>query len=182
MSWAARPRSAGVEGLIMILEISSCHDKVLVEIISNGGKKKIRVGEKEVLCDWVRLADGHYSFILDGIVLDVLVNIDPERCVVTSRAGSFSFRVVDPRRSESMQRTEEGPAGVKRICAEMPGKIVRILVHEGDVVVFNQSLLVLEAMKMQNEIRAPQNGVVKEVAAVAGNAVNTGDFLLSIEP
>jgi len=165
----------------MILEISSGNDNVLVEIISNGSKKKIRLGEKEVSCDWVRLADGHYSLILDGSVLDVLVSIDPESCVVTSRAGTFSFRVADPRRSGLMQRTEEGLAGVERICAEMPGKILRVLVQEGDAVAFDQSLLVLEAMKMQNEIRAPKNGVVKNVAAVAGNAVNTGDFLLNIE-
>lgn len=167
--------------LDVILEISSAHDNVFVEITSNGGKKRIRVGETEILCDWVKLADGHYSLIVDGSVLDVLVNASPESCMVTSRAGTFSFRVVDPRRAGLTQRIEEGPAGLERICAEMPGKIVRVLVQMGDAVTFNQSLLVLEAMKMQNEIRAPQNGVVKEVAAVAGNVVNTGDFLLSIE-
>jgi biotin carboxyl carrier protein len=165
----------------MILEISNSDDNVLVKIVSDGGKKHIRMGEKEVICDWVKLAYGHYSLILDGNVLDVLVNIDHESCVVTSRAGTFSFGVVDPRRSESTQRTEEGPVGVERLCAEMPGKIVRVLVQEGDTVAFDQSLVVLEAMKMQNEIRAPKNGVVKEVAAVAGNAVSTGDFLLSVE-
>ncbi len=167
--------------LDVILEISSAHDKVFVEIISNGGKKRIRVGETEILCDWVKLSDGHYSLIVDGSVLDVLVNANPESCIVTSRAGTFSFRIVDPRRAGLTQRIEDGPAGLERICAEMPGKIVRVLVQKGDAVIFNQSLLVLEAMKMQNEIRAPQNGVIREVAAVAGNAVNTGDFLLSIE-
>ena len=83
----------------MILEISSDNDRVLVEITSNGGKKKIRLDETEISCDWVRLAEGHYSLILDGSVLDVMVNVGPESCTVTSRAGVFSFRVVDPRHS-----------------------------------------------------------------------------------
>jgi pyruvate carboxylase subunit B len=63
----------------------------------------------------------------------------------------------------------------------MPGKIIRVLVQEGETVAHDQSLLVLEAMKMQNEIRSPKSGIVKEVAVAGGITVNTGDFLLSIE-
>ena len=165
----------------MIIEISSGKEKVAVEIFSNGGKKKIRLGGTEIVCDWVRLADGHYSLILDGSVLDVIVNIDPETCIVTSRAGTYSFRVIDPRRSGFTERAHEGSTGLQRIHAEMPGKVVRVLAEEGDNVDFDQSLLVLEAMKMQNEIRAPKAGIVKEVRVVPGAAVKTGDFLLSIE-
>jgi biotin carboxyl carrier protein len=165
----------------VILEISSGTDKVAVEIISNGGQMKIRLGGTEILCDWVRLADGHYSLILNGNVLDVLVNVDPETCVLTSRSGTYAFRVVDPRRAGFMQASEEESAGVQRLCADMPGKIIRVLVQEGDSIAVNQSLLVLEAMKMQNEIRAPKAGAVKTVAVTPGTTVNTGDFLLSIE-
>ncbi len=165
----------------MILEISNGIDNVSVEIISNGGKKKIRLGGTEILCDWVRLADGHYSLILNGNVLDVLVNIDPETCVVTSRAGTYAFRITDPRRSGLRQTLDESSAGVQRLCADMPGKIVRVLVQEGDAVAADQTLLVLEAMKMQNEIRAPKAGVIKQIAVTPGATVNTGDFLLSIE-
>ncbi len=165
----------------MIIEISSGTEKVAVEILSNGGKKKIRLGGTEILCDWVRLADGHYSLILDGSVLDVMVNLSPETCVVTSRSGTYSYRVIDPRRAGFMQQAEEGSSGVKRVCADMPGKVVRVLVQEGDTVSFDQTLLVLEAMKMQNEIRAPKAGVVRKIGVDAGVAVNTGDFLLSIE-
>jgi biotin carboxyl carrier protein len=165
----------------MILEISNGTDKVAVEITSDGGRKKVRLGGTDILCDWVRLSDGHYSLILDGSVFDLAVNVDTETCVVTSRAGAYAFGVVDPRRSRSKQQGEEGRSGVQRIYANMPGKILRVLVGEGDSVALDQSLLVLEAMKMQNEIRAPKSGVVKEVIAAPGNIVNTGDFLLSIE-
>jgi biotin carboxyl carrier protein len=63
----------------------------------------------------------------------------------------------------------------------MPGKVVRVLVKVGDSVTHNQPLLVLEAMKMQNEIRAPLNGLVTEVGVAEGRAVGSGDLLLIIE-
>jgi acetyl/propionyl-CoA carboxylase alpha subunit len=165
----------------LILNISSADQKVTIEIALVGGEKKIRLGETEISCDWVRLAEGHYSLILDGRVFDLLVNLDTDTCVVMSHAGTYTFRITDLRRSGSESHAHEIQSGLRRICADMPGKVIRILVREGNSVVYDQGLLVLEAMKMQNEIRAPKSGIVKEVAALAGKTVNTGDFLLSIE-
>jgi biotin carboxyl carrier protein len=165
----------------LILDISSAGQKVTVEIALVGGEKKIRLGETEISCDWVRLAEGHYSLIVDGRVFDILVNLDTDTCVVMSHAGSYTFQITDRRRSGSDLHAQEVQSGLRRVCADMPGKVIRLLVGEGDSVVYDQGILVLEAMKMQNEIRAPKSGIVKEIAAVAGNTVNTGDFLLSIE-
>lgn len=165
---------------IVILELESGDDRVTVEISGDTGNRKIRIGGTEIECDWVRIDAGHYSLIIDGRVLDALVNVDSEGCVVASNQGAFSFRVLDPRRSAFRHRPE-GPAGVQRIAAEMPGRIIRVLVEKGEEVVHDQSLLVIEAMKMQTEIRAPKNGTVKELAASAGANVSAGDFLMSIE-
>lgn len=165
----------------MILEISNGTDSIRVEITSNRGNRKIRLGGTEIMCDWIRLADGHYSLILDGSVLDVLVNVETDSCSVTSHAGTYSFRIMDPRRAGARDKIDGGFAGVQRVCADMPGKIIRVLVREGDAIEHDQILLVLEAMKMQNEIRAPKTGIIKQVSASPGTAVNTGDFLLSIE-
>ena len=165
----------------MIVEISSADQKVTVEIAWVGGKRKIRISETEISCDCVKLADGHYSLILDGRVFDLLVNLDTDTCVVMSHAGSHSFRIMDPRRSGSKSQAEEHHTGLLRVCADMPGKVIRILALEGDKVAFGQGVLVIEAMKMQNEIRAPKSGTVREVGVVPGNTVNTGDFLVSIE-
>ena len=63
----------------------------------------------------------------------------------------------------------------------MPGKVVRILVQAGQKVEYEQGLLVLEAMKMQNEIRAPKGGIVKEIGVAEGRPVSTGEFLISLE-
>jgi biotin carboxyl carrier protein len=165
----------------LILEISSADGAITVETTAAGGDRKIRLGDVEIICDWVRIFEGRYSLILDGSVFDLMVNLDADTCTVTSRAGTHSFRITDRRRPKVMQHAEEGPAGLLRMRAEMPGKIVRVLVREGESFAYDQGLLVLEAMKMQNEIRAPKSGTIKEVAVTGGITVNTGDFLLSIE-
>ncbi len=165
----------------MILEISTEDEKIAVEITSTRGTRKIHIGDREIAFDWVRLADGHYSLIMDGRVFDLLIHRDSETCEVTSRAAAYSFRVVDPRRSRLKPAAEDGHTGLLRICADMPGKVIRIMVKKGDPAIHEQGLLILEAMKMQNEIRAPKGGTVVDVAVTAGMTVNTGDFLLSIE-
>ena len=67
------------------------------------------------------------------------------------------------------------------MLAPMPGKVVRILVAEGDEVEKGKGVLVVEAMKMQNEIKSPKKGVVKKLSAAEGSAVNAGDVLAVIE-
>ncbi len=71
-------------------------------------------------------------------------------------------------------------AGGVVVSAPMPGKILRVLVKEGDSVSKGDLLLVLEAMKMENEIFAPVSGVVRKVAVSGGDSVNTGDTLVVI--
>jgi acetyl/propionyl-CoA carboxylase alpha subunit len=165
----------------LILDISGVNQEITVEITASGGNRKIRLGDTEISCDCVQLAEGHYSLILDGSVSDLIVNLDTDICTITSRAGTHSFRIMDRRRPKAKTGTEVGPTGLQQVRAQMPGKIIRVLVREGEPVEYDQGLLVLEAMKMQNEIRAPKSGIVKAVAVVAGATVNTGDLLLSVE-
>jgi biotin carboxyl carrier protein len=63
----------------------------------------------------------------------------------------------------------------------MPGKVLRLLVKEGDVVEAGQGLLVVEAMKMQNEVRSPKTGTVEKLLAKENQAVNAGDILAWVE-
>jgi len=63
----------------------------------------------------------------------------------------------------------------------MPGKIVKVLVTEGAEVNANQGILVMEAMKMQNELKSPKKGIVRKLTVTEGMAVNSGDLLVSVE-
>jgi biotin carboxyl carrier protein len=67
------------------------------------------------------------------------------------------------------------------IRANMPGRVVRVLVAVGDQVTAKQPVVVVEAMKMENELRTPRDGVVKEVLVIAGAAVDSGAVLVVIE-
>ncbi len=165
----------------MILEIRNDDHHVTVELASASGVRRVSMDGRDIPYDWVRLPDGHHSLIIGGRVYDFLIEFSNGSCSVIGRNNSYTLLVEDARRRVSTRQAEEGQSGLQRLSADMPGKVVRVLVKAGDSVAYDQGLLVLEAMKMQNEIRAPKKGTVKDIAVTPGKAVNTGDFLLSLE-
>src|SRR5579872_389053 len=92
----------------------------------------------------------------------------------------FAVEVRDPRSLRGRARPGEGQ-GPRKITAPMPGKVVRLLVHEGDEVGVGAGLAVVEAMKMQNEIKSPKKGIVKKILVGEGATVNAGDVLAIVE-
>jgi biotin carboxyl carrier protein len=93
----------------------------------------------------------------------------------------FLAEVRDPRSLRSRRAAAGVEAGPAKILAPMPGKIVRIIAAEGDGVEAGQGLVVVEAMKMQNEIKATKKGNVTRIAVKEGSAVNAGDLLAIVE-
>jgi biotin carboxyl carrier protein len=87
----------------------------------------------------------------------------------------------DPRSLHSRRAEGDKAAGVKKIVAPMPGKVVRILVSQGAEVKSGQGVIVVEAMKMQNELKSPKQGVVQKIAVAEGAAVNAGELLVIVE-
>ena len=147
-------------------------------------------------------AEGRFRVVIDG----VSANVDARRTelglslvfedgrsmdvALTDRPGGEWFvqlphadvtAVVDARR---YQRGEGGGAaktGVQKIKAPMPGRVVRILVKVGDEVALKQGVVVVEAMKMENELGAPKAGRVKDIAVTEGQSVEAGRVLIVIE-
>ena len=95
-------------------------------------------------------------------------------------SARFATEVRDPRalRNRARSADDQGP---KRLTAPMPGKVLRVLVKEGDAVEAGEGLLVVEAMKMQNEIKSPKRGTIQKVLVAEGVAVNAGDVLVIVE-
>jgi biotin carboxyl carrier protein len=110
-----------------------------------------------------RPAAGDFDVHLDGRT--IAVEIRP--------AGSFGRQKKD--------RPGRPASGPQRITAPMPGKVVRVLVKPGDAVVARQGLVVVEAMKMENELRAARHGRVRDVAVTEGQSVDAGTVLLVVE-
>jgi len=93
----------------------------------------------------------------------------------------YAVDVRDPRSLRSRRAGLSSDEGPKRLLASMPGKVVRVLLRETASVEAGQGVLVVEAMKMQNEIRSPKKGIVQKIVADEGTAVNAGDLLAIIE-
>ena len=149
-----------------------------------------------------RVADG-WRISLDGKELDasvaevapntfsVLLNSKSHQIRVAPRAdgtltlhtglAEYHAEVTDPRVWRGRRHGALEVEGRQQITAPMPGKVVRVLVSEGDAVEAGQGLLVVEAMKMQNEIRSPKSGKVEKLLAKEGLAVNAGDVLAWVE-
>jgi biotin carboxyl carrier protein len=115
---------------------------------------------------------GVYSVLLNGRSYQARV----EEGVVTVNGFRFEIEVRDPRRW-SRQSRGGAHAGAQNIKAPMPGKVVRVLVTAGDAVEAGQGIVVVEAMKMQNELKAPRAGTVIGVTAQVGATVTAGEVL-----
>ncbi len=104
-----------------------------------------------------------------------------ESFAVVLRGGNYDVTVVDPKRLRSAQSSGAHHPGAAEIISPMPGKIVRVLVEAGAHVDADAGVIVVEAMKMQNEMKAPKAGVVVSINAAEGATVDAGDVLAVIE-
>jgi biotin carboxyl carrier protein len=104
-----------------------------------------------------------------------------EDFVVHVGAQTYQIRLIDPRRLSATEHSGAHQHGAAEIVASMPGKVVRVLVEAGATVEAGAGIVVVEAMKMQNEMKAPKAGTVVSIKADAGATVNAGDVLAVIE-
>ena len=102
--------------------------------------------------------------------------------VGTVPVGTVGEATIDGRRSRRGRGDASGRSqGAQSIVAPMPGRVVRILVGPGDEVAVRQAVVVVEAMKMENELRSPKAGRVKDVSVVVGASVEAGRVLIVVE-
>lgn len=161
----------------------------------------VRIGERTYRVELTR-AGSSWQCLLDGQefpvdvagtrngVLSLLINGKSYEVQVESSAGAanivvgrerFAASVRDPRSLRSRGRGEGGAEGARRITAPMPGKVVRIIAPVGTEVEAGQAVLVIEAMKMQNELKSPKKGKVTRLVVNEGTAVEAGQMLAEVE-
>jgi biotin carboxyl carrier protein len=152
-----------------------------LELSNEGELWHFRLKDSEPRSALVREAEPKvYSVLLDGRSYDARVEDGPDSLVVVIAGHRFEIAVRDPRRW-SRQQSGAGHDGRQNVTAPMPGKVVRVLVAPGDEVGVGQGLLVVEAMKMQNELKALRPGRVSTVSAREGATVVAGEVLATIE-
>lgn len=100
---------------------------------------------------------------------------------VKVKNSEFKINLIDPKRLRSAGSGVEHGEGLAEIKTTMPGKVVRVLAEQGAEIKAGEGVIVVEAMKMQNEIKSPKDGVVTEIRFAEGATVNAGDVLAVIE-
>jgi len=100
---------------------------------------------------------------------------------VTIHGQAVDVEIIDPKRLRGAGKDTEHGDGMAEIKTAMPGKVVRILVESGTAVAKGDGIIVVEAMKMQNELKSPKDGTVKDIRSAEGQTVNAGDVLVVIE-
>ena len=121
--------------------------------------------------------DGTWSILIDGRSYAVRILHAGE---VSVDGRVFHVDVFDPRELRG-RRAAADSSGPQAVTAPMPGRVIRVLVDPGQQVAAGEGLIVVEAMKMQNEMKAPRAGRVAAIKTAAGAAVSAGDILLVIE-
>jgi biotin carboxyl carrier protein len=124
-----------------------------------------------------------YSVLFGGRSYEMLVNSDRFNYTINVRGVQFQVQVEDERarRMNRARRLPALPEGELAITAPIPGLVVRVLAAEGDVIEEGQPVVLLEAMKMENELRAMRGGIVKSVLVSAGQRVDQNSPLIVLE-
>jgi biotin carboxyl carrier protein len=150
----------------------------VIELERDASGWHVTLDGRPLAVDAVEIAPKTISILLDGRSFEISVTPTPDgKLELQTGAQEFTAEVIDPRAWSGRRHGSVEAEGRQQILAPMPGKVVRLLVREGDHVEAGQGLLVVEAMKMQNEIRSPKGGTVERVLAQEGQPVNAGEVL-----
>ncbi len=152
-----------------------------LELEKADGAWKCRLNGQEVNVDAVVTRPDVLSLLMDGHSYEIKREQTATDLHLWVGSTRFAVELRDPRSLRSRRDGAGGEKGPKKLVAPMPGKIVRVLVAENTEVEAGQGVVVVEAMKMQNEIRSPKKGVVRKILAAQGANVNAGDVLAIVE-
>ena len=146
------------------------------------GLIRVKVDEREYLIDATNPSPGVYSLVVHGKVYNALVWPRRGRHEVQVGHWSTSVEVVPAQGQRPSAKPAAALSGRQEVTAPMSGRVVQVLVQPGQTVQGGESLVIIEAMKMETEIRAIASGQVKEIQASVDMTVETGQLLLVIEP
>ena len=168
----------------MKLRASSGDYQTDVQILDQGSRLRAEIGNRRHELRVLELDGGGYLFISDGRVFDCRLEGHPEsggRIDVIVGTERYEIAISDPKRLRSSKALDPHTVEAAHIVAPMPGKVVRLLVDVGEQIAAGSGIMVVEAMKMQNEMKSPKAGVVVALNVQTGATVNAGDVLAVVE-
>jgi len=173
--------------------VASARDPLMLAARIGGATRDVRIIEVgphayrvtidgvEHAVDARQLRPGSFSLLIDQHSVACDVRCDGDRYRIDLDGRTVELTLVDALRHGGVSLEADVVEGPQEIRAMMPGKIVTVLVAAGDPVEKDQGILVVEAMKMENEVKSAGAGVVKEVLVRPGQAVEAGEVLARLE-
>ncbi len=140
---------------------------------------KISLDGNSMKVEVVESSPSHLSLIVKNKIYDIIIQ---DENTISVDGEFYCVKVEDEKLRELTKlKGEDELAEEVTVTASMPGLIIKIEVKEGDKVKKGQGLAIIEAMKMQNEVKAPKDGIIKQILVKKGMTVNGGDALVIIE-
>ena len=162
----------------MLFDATTGGKTARIEVREVQGKYRVTIGEKILELDLIKTGPSDVSVLIDGASHDLSLEKTADGYAVMVRGDRFDVEVKDAVKGEALSRVaHKGPL---KLTAPMPGKIVKVLVREGEAVEAGRGVLVMEAMKMENELKASKAGTIQEIKVKEGQAVEMGALLLVI--
>jgi biotin carboxyl carrier protein len=165
----------------MLYEVTIDGKNYRLELGRSDGRWLCRVDNREVQMDAVLARTDVLSLLIEGKAYEVKRERTATDLHIWVGPARYAAELRDPRSLRSRRAASGDDAGPKKLVAPMSGRVVRLLVPEKATVEAGQGVLVVEAMKMQNEIKSPKKGTVQRIVAFEGSNVNTGDVLAIVE-
>jgi biotin carboxyl carrier protein len=159
-------------------------EKLSVEVRQEGVRVLAEVGGRRYELEARLVGAGEYLLLRDGHVYECRVGQTKGRgspLSVTVGAREYDVTLTDTKHLRGAGVAHAHDSGRAQVTAPMPGKVVRVMVEAGQQVEAGQGVVVVEAMKMQNELKSPKSGTIAELRAEPGATVNAGDVLAVIE-
>lgn len=155
----------------------------VVDLTENGnGTLHVELDGTPVTADLTQLGSSLHSLLLDGHSREMVLERDAERVIVYLDGERIETTVHDEVSRALSAVTDHAATGASDVFAPMPGVVVGIPIAVGSTVTVGQPVIVVEAMKMQNELAAETDGVVTSIEVAVGDNVSGGDLLVKLEP
>ena len=156
--------------------------QIPVEVIEQNGNFRLTIGEKTFTVNAIRPDPQFFSLLVEGESYEVALEKRDSNFEAHFHNGTISFELVEARKFKASELAKKSvPVGPLKIHAPMPGKIVKIAVTENTEIKEGDALLIMEAMKMQNELKAPRTGKVLQILISEGAPVSSQQVLIVME-
>lgn len=165
----------------MIYDVNVEGKRHRLELSVTNGSWRCRIDGQEKEIEVALVSPNTLSLLMAGVTYNISRESSGADIHIWVESRRWKVELQDPRSWRGRKKLTESEAGPIKLMASMPGKVVRVLVTENAEIKAGDGVLVVEAMKMQNEIKSPRKGIVQKIAVSEGDNVNAGEVLAIIE-